>query len=145
MDWNVRPLVAEDTAAIREICSEDLGYPCELDLVKSKIAGLDAAREAVFVALADDKCIGYIHVERYDTLYFETMANILGIAVRKNYQAGGVGTALLAAAEDWARSHGITLMRVISGESRTGAHAFYESRGYVFGKKKKNFSKRLQA
>ena len=71
------------------------------------------------------------------------MANILGIAVRKNCQAGGAGTALLGAAEGWAKEQGITLMRVISGATRTGAHAFYESRGYVFGKMQKNFSKRL--
>lgn len=142
-NWKVRPLTAGDAEAICEICSEDLGYPCTVELVKSKIAGLDSAREAVFVALSDDKCIGYIHVEKYDTLYFETMANILGIAVRKNCQAGGAGTALLQAAEGWAKDRGITLMRVISGATRTGAHAFYESRGYVFGKMQKNFSKRL--
>ena len=132
-NWKVRPLTAGDAEAICKICSEDLGYPCTVELVKSKIAGLDSAREAVFVALSDDKCIGYIHVEKYDTLYFETMANILGIAVRKNCQA----------AEGWAKDRGITLMRVISGATRTGAHAFYESRGYVFGKMQKNFSKRL--
>ena len=142
-NWKVRPLTAGDAEAICEICSEDLGYPCTVELVKSKIAGLDSAREAAFVALSDDKCIGYIHVEKYDTLYFETMANILGIAVRKNCQAGGAGTALLQAAEGWAKDRGITLMRVISGATRTGAHAFYESRGYVFGKMQKNFSKRL--
>ena len=142
-NWKVRPLTAGDAEAICEICSEDLGYPCTVELVKSKIAGLDSAREAVFAALSDDKCIGYIHVEKYDTLYFETMANILGIAVRKNCQAGGAGTALLQAAEGWAKDRGITLMRVISGATRTGAHAFYESRGYVFGKMQKNLSKRL--
>ena len=142
-NWKVRPLTAGDAEAICEICSEDLGYPCTVELVKSKIAGLDSAREAAFVALSDDKCIGYIHVEKYDTLYFETMANILGIVVRKNCQAGGAGTALLQAAEGWAKDRGITLMHVISGATRTGAHAFYESRGYVFGKMQKNFSKRL--
>ena len=142
-NWKVRPLAAGDAEEICEICSEDLGYPCTAELVRSKIERLDSGREAVFVALSDNKCIGYIHVERYDTLYFETMANILGIAVLKNGQAGGAGTALLSAAEGWAKEQGITLMRVISGATRTGAHAFYESRGYVFGKMQKNFSKRL--
>lgn len=142
-EWTVRPATVDDAAAIRKICSDDLGYPCEEALVRSRLEGLNPAREAVFVALCEEKCIGYIHVERYDTLYFESMANILGIAVRKSHQAGGAGTALLTAAERWAKEHGIRRMRVISGANRTGAHAFYETRGYVFGKMQKNFGKSL--
>ena len=141
--WDVRPAVVGDAEAICEICSSDLGYPCNPGLVRKKMEGLSPVREAVFVALVDGKCIGYIHVERYDTLYFESMANILGIAVRKEFQTGGVGSALLAAAESWAKENGIRLMRVISGANRTGAHAFYEAKGYVFGKMQKNFSKTL--
>ena len=143
IQWTVRQATTEDAEDICEISSDDLGYPCDAGLVRSKLEGLDAKREAVFVALLDGKCIGYIHVERYDVLYFEPMANILGIAVRRECQAGGAGTALLSAAENWAKELGIGLMRVTSGATRTGAHAFYKARGYEEKKLQKNFNKRL--
>lgn len=33
------------------------------------------------MAEAEGIVAGFIHIEKYDTLYFETMANILGLAV----------------------------------------------------------------
>ena len=55
----------------------------------------------------------------------------------------GVGRALLAAGEAWARSQGAEAMRLVSGESRKGAHAFYASLGYTGNKLQRNFKKNL--
>jgi len=45
--------------------------------------------------------------------------------------------------EDWARVKGVSAVRLVSGESRTGAHDFYARRGYVARKSQVNFSKEL--
>ena len=143
MEVKIRKVEISDAEAIRDISAEGLGYSCDLALVQKKIAGLNEAREAVFVAVVGDGVIGYIHVERYDVLYFETMANVLGLSVFKAYHKMGVGKALLFAAEDWARQNNIKMMRLNSGINRTDAHGFYEHLGYVSEKDQKRFVKTL--
>ena len=139
----IRAVSVNDADDICAISGEDLGYPCDLSLVKGKIGNINAEREAVFVALADDIVVGYIHVEKYDVLYFETMANILGLAVKAAYQHNGIGRKLVSAAEAWAEENNIKLMRLNSGISRTAAHDFYRHLGYDSDKGQLRFTKKL--
>lgn len=139
----VRSAAAADFTAICAISGEELGYPSEAELVQAKLARLDPDREAVFVAEYDGNVVGYIHVERYDLLYFETMANILGLAVMSAFQHNGVGRALISAAEQWASDNGIRVMRLNSGAERTEAHEFYRYMGYSSEKKQFRFTKRI--
>ena len=140
----VRKISIEDAAAICKICSQEMGYECAPALMKSKIEKLDSKREAVFVAEEESRLLGFIHVERYEVLYFESMANILGLAVKKDFQKQGLGKALLLAAENWAQENGIYLMRLNSGINRIDAHGFYEHLGYVSEKEQKRFVKNLK-
>lgn len=140
---SVRKASLSDAASICEISSRDLGYECDLALVKAKISMLNDERECVFVAEFEGVVAGYIHVEKYDVLYYETMANLLGLAVKDEFQKMGIGKALELASEDWAKSHGIKLMRVNSGMSRSGAHEFYRHLGYDSEKQQIRFMKKL--
>ena len=143
-DFIIRKIELKDAVELCKICSEEMGYECDSDLVKSKIEKLDSKREAVFVAEEESQLLGFIHVERYDVLYFESMANILGLAVKKDFQKQGLGKALLLEAENWAQENGIRLMRLNSGINRTDAHGFYEHLGYVSEKEQKRFVKNLK-
>ena len=143
-DFIIRKIELKDGGELCKICSEEMGYECAPALVKSKIEKLDSKREAVFVAEEESQLLGFIHVERYDVLYFESMANILGLAVKKDFQKQGLGKALLLAAENWAQENGIYLMRLNSGINRTDAHGFYEHLGYVSEKEQKRFVKNLK-
>lgn len=140
----IRKALVEDAGAISKICSKDLGYPCEPAFVKRKMEKLDGNRESVYVAVADGIVVGYIHVEKYDTLYFETMANILGLAVEAGYRHKGLGKGLVLAAEMWAVQNGIKMMRLNSGASRLDAHRFYRHLGYASEKEQLRFTKNLQ-
>lgn len=139
----IREVSVADADEICAICGEDLGYPCDPALVTEKIKNINACREAVFAAFADGIAAGFIHVERYDVLYFETMANILGLAVRAGYRNNGIGKKLVNAAEEWAAQNGIKVMRLNSGISRTGAHGFYRHLGYDSEKGQLRFTKNL--
>ena len=143
-DFIIRKIELKDACELCKICSEEMGYECDPALVKSKIEKLDSKREDVFVAEEESQLLGFIHVERYEVLYFESMANILGLAVNKDFQKQGLGKALLLAAENWAQENGIHLMRLNSGINRTYAHGFYEHLGYVSEKEQKRFVKNLK-
>lgn len=139
----VREAVLEDYKAIAEISRNDLGYLCEDHLVKTRLSLIDSRRECVFVAEYENEVIGYVHVERYDTLYMETMANILGLAVAAQKRRMGVGYLLMSEAESWAKSIGAVGVRLNSGASRTEAHEFYRAIGYNLEKKQIRFLKML--
>lgn len=130
MNIVIRKAAVSDAEIIAEISSKDLGYDCTADFVKKKLAGLDTSREAVFAAASENDVIGYIHIEKYDTLYFDTLANVLGLAVRSDSRRNGAGKLLIEAAESWAREIGASGIRLNSGGSRTGAHSFYRSVGF---------------
>ena len=143
----IRQAAASDIPEMNELFRKDLGYAeCRFEIVKKQFAGLDNSREAVFVAEAEDDdghIAGVIHVEKYNVLYFPTMANILGLAVAADYRRQGIGSALLKRAEKWARENGACSMRLNSGESRKQAHEFYRAQGYTDDKKQLRFIKEL--
>lgn len=82
----IREANVNDYIDIHKICCQDLGYNCDADLVKERLKNLDSSREKVFVAIIDGKVVGYVHAEQYNTLYFESLVNILGLAVSKAYR-----------------------------------------------------------
>ncbi len=139
----IRQVKTEDAADVCRICCDDLGYQCDKSLVKERILRLDPEREAVFVALVDGRVAGYVHIERYNTLYFETMANILGMAVSSKFRKHGIGRALIMEAEAWAEENEIYLIRLNSGTGRTEAHEFYRRLGYGMVKEQLRFMKRI--
>lgn len=137
----IRRATLEDHLAICRICKNDLGYECASELVFHRLSSLDRKREAVFVAEIDQKTIGYVHAEIYNVLYFESMVNILGIAVSSEYRRHGVGKALLSEVENWAKTLNIKKIRLNSGAKRTAAHSFYTAMGYNDQKEQIRFIK----
>lgn len=140
---NVRKANINDASAICKICTDDLGYECSEEFVSNRLKNIDGSREAVFAAEIDGTAVGYIHAEIYNILYFESMINILGLAVSRGYRRQGVGRALITCAENWAKEQGINIVRLNSGSSRKEAHEFYRAIGYDNEKMQVRFLKNL--
>lgn len=143
----IREANITDAAAICCISSKDLGYECKEDFVKERLEKLDANREIVFVAEAggDGKVAGYVHAEIYNLLYFESMVNILGLAVSSDCRRQGAGKALMARVEEWAREKGIKEIRLNSGGLRKEAHEFYRAVGFDDEKVQIRFLKEVKS
>ena len=139
----IRPAAKSDVKEMTEIINTSLGYPCSEELVEEKLKSVDRDREEVFVSVVDGKVNGFIHVEKYDTLYFETLCNVLGLAVANSAKRRGIGSALIQAAESWAKNKGIYAMRLNSGGKRSEAHTFYKNLGYDDVKEQQRFMKNL--
>ena len=64
----------------------ELGYSdCTESLVLQKFQKIDFENEVVFVAEYKKKVIGFVHAQIYDVLYYESMVNILGLAVDSKF------------------------------------------------------------
>ena len=140
----IREATIEDAFAICNISCADLGYDCSCEFVSTRISNLDKGREKVFVAEVNGIVAGYIHAEKYQTLYFEPMINILGLAVSSEFRRRGIGRMLLKRAEHWANEVGIHKIRLNSGASRKEAHSFYRAMGYSNEKEQIRFLKDIE-
>ena len=143
-DARIRPARIEDAAAVAALTTQ-LGYPVDADVQARRLAPILAFdRDAVLVATdADDRPIGYIHVQRRLFLEGDDQALIAGLVVDEAHRSGGIGAALLAAAEAWAATQGLRSMRVLSRLERADAHRFYERHGYEVVKTSLVFDRRL--
>ena len=142
-DAVVRSAVITDAKALAKISTSDLGYNCSNELVEHRLSTLDNSREQIFVAELSGEVVGFVHIELYNCIYCEAGTNILGLAVASEYQRKGIGKALMAAAEQWARTQGVAFVRLNSGSKRKEAHKFYRSIGYDNEKSQIRFMKML--
>lgn len=142
MQFTVREAGVADAEAIQKLNRIEMGYDFPVDKTIAalcKILGKDS--DKIFVAVIDDKVVGYIHANDYELLYQPSMKNIMGIAVDSEYRNKGIGKALLNSVEEWARQSGAVGVRLVSGMTRIDAHKFYRRCGYDNANNQLNFKK----
>lgn len=126
-----RPATVADAAAIARLLNE-LGYATDSASASARIARLadDSGTTVVVATLAGVVC-GLATIHLIPLFHRDgVLARITSFVVERSMQRSGVGSALLAACEAHARSHGAERIEVTSGDRRAEAHAFYEARGF---------------
>lgn len=140
----VRRAALSDANAIARLCSESMGYPSSPEEVGERLqALLPEQGQCMLVAEAGGKVVGCLHACDYQVLYAPPMKNILALAVLPDCRRRGIAAALMEEMERWAKETGARAVRLVSGESRAGAHAFYRAQGYTGEKRQLNFKKNL--
>ena len=140
----IREATVQDAEAIAQLNTACMGYDYPIaDTAVNLAYILESPCDKVFVAVADAEIVGYVHVNDYRLLYAPAMVNVMGIAVFDSFRRCGIGRQLLAAAEAWAQERGATVIRLVSGASRTEAHSFYRDCGFDGGREQVNFKKAL--
>ena len=126
-----------------------LGYPVEEGSLHERVDRL-LARPLVHRVLVVDAppgdgrgLLGAIHAARREVLESDDHVEISGLIVDERARGTGIGKALVAGAERWARDIGVRAVRVRSNVVRVQAHAFYERLGYHVLKQQVAFSKEL--
>ena len=131
----IRAARTYDAQAIAELGAQ-LGYPSTRQQIASRLAGVEAEPSSrVLVAEnGNGRVIGWLHVAARTQLTEDCCAEILGLVVDESARGGGIGLALVNAAESWARARGCVHIRVRSRSERERAHRFYERAGYARNK-----------
>jgi GNAT superfamily N-acetyltransferase len=130
----VRPPLPADAPALAALADE-LGYPTSPEALLGRLASLHPTDAAVLVSTdADDIPTGWCHVEMRRSLVEPLGALIAGLVVGEGHRSAGVGAALLAAAEAWARARGCQRLVVATRITRERAHRFYAREGYEVSK-----------
>lgn len=139
----IRECQESDIQSLYKLNKNEMGYDYPQDKMIQQIKKiLNKDTDKIFVAIINNKVVGYIHIHDYDLIYNDHLKNILGIAVSREYRHQGIGKALLCQAEKWAKETNAKGIRLVSGETRTGAHEFYKHCGYQFVKNQCNFIKK---
>lgn len=131
-DRSDRGAAVGDAAEISRL-SAQLGYPADVAVFARRLAVLlHSPKHAVLVADAGDARLhGFVGVEHRLMLEMGERFEIVGLVVDAAARRGGVGRALVAAAEHWSRAQGMNEIFLRSNVVRPEAHQFYENLGYA--------------
>lgn len=142
----LREPVLQDAARLAEL-NQELGYPSTGEQVVGRLKGV-LGHEDHFIRVAVDgsgTLLGWIHGLVSPRLESDAFAELAGLVVTEAARGQGLGGRLLAAAEEWAGSRGLSRIRVRSNVVRQRAHGFYLRAGYAQAKTQAVFDKSLRS
>ena len=134
----------EDVGAVARLAAQ-LGYPSTPEQIERRFRALDGAPDArVFIAEdSDGNAVGWVHVFGRRLLESDPDAEVGGLVVDEQARGRGVGKALMAQAEAWARERGYSIVSIRSNVIRVEAHEFYKALGYEVLKSQYKLRKKL--
>jgi GNAT superfamily N-acetyltransferase len=140
----IRPATASDASEIARLTTL-LGYPSSTGDISSRLELLlQSASHFIAIAEASSRVVGWVAAERRVLLESGERAEIVGLIVDQEARRGGIGRALVQAAETWAIAQRLDLISVRSNIARLDSHPFYEALGYVRRKTQHAYVKQLR-
>jgi RimJ/RimL family protein N-acetyltransferase len=129
--FEVRPARADDARAMAEIfaavAEERDGIATEPPVdIDERTAQFARSAAGTFVAVADGRIVGLIHVEASRHGFAD-----FGMLVDRGWRGRGVGSALVRAALDWARGQGLHKLCLEVFPHNAAAIAMYRKCGFV--------------
>ncbi|SEQ47816.1 GNAT family N-acetyltransferase [Lentzea albida] len=139
---HIREVLADDAPAIQQINHEALGYDFPLPDTRAQLERIIKAPNVVLLVAVDEaEVLGYVQLSDYENTYHRPLKNLITLATSPRHQGRGVGRALLAAGEEWARADGACGVRLVTGADRVRARRFYAANGYDVRKEQTNLIK----
>ena len=135
----LRRASVDDAVAIAELATQ-LGYPVRASEIAERLKKLPENTEAVVVATIAGVVRAWMQVGAALSIESEPFVEIRGLVVDANLRSSGVGSQLVAFAQEWALGKNVASLRVRSNAVRTATHAFYEKRGFTLSKEQKVFA-----
>lgn len=143
-DFVVRRIKTDDWQDIHEL-NVKMGYNYGTENVERRIQRLlDASTDIVLVIEVDGKVVGYVHGTPYNTLYADSMVNIIAFVFTVEYrQRKDMTDAILAQFEKEARRNGFYGVRMSANADRVVLHGIMLDNGFECNRDLKHYIKKL--
>jgi GNAT superfamily N-acetyltransferase len=140
---NIRPATVADLAAVLALVPRlaATGSPPGRDAKQIEASDTEsvtralrqpAADEVLLVAEDAGGLLGLIHVKTVvDYFTQQPIAHVSDVVVAASAEGGGIGKALMHAAEDWARGQGYAMVQLHVLVGNVRARSMYERLGYA--------------
>ena len=133
----------EDVPTMVELACQ-LGYSIEPEEFAERLAAYDGSEDHVaLVTVKDGRVVGFANGGKRLDLVYPATVELESLVITEGALSRGVGKALLAEFEQWAKQSGATYVKLGSRDSRADAHRFYLREGYEFEKVHHIYRKRL--
>jgi len=141
----IRLAKLDDAEALAKL-ADQLGYPSTVEQVRRRFEALaeKSDENAVFIAEANGKILGWVHVHLYSLLVDDPETEIGGLVVDEAVRGQRIGELLMQATEAWTLEKGCSSVYLRSNVIRTRAHEFYKRIGYTIIKSQYAFRKVLK-
>jgi GNAT superfamily N-acetyltransferase len=128
-----RPVTESDAEVVARLLTH-LGHPTDAADVPSRLGEIVAEGGGAFLHVdQSDRALGFFSVAKHSVLHASgPIGLITSLVVAEDARRMGVGRAMVAAAQEWAREAGCVRLVVTSGEHRPDAHAFYPACGMPY-------------
>jgi ribosomal protein S18 acetylase RimI-like enzyme len=137
----IRKSVIEDLESIVSL-SNELGYLISPKEVLNQLGMiLKDSNHFVFVAVKNQKIVGYIHASNIFVLTSLPFTEIMALVVNKNERGNGIGKLLVEKAESICINK---QLRVRCNTKRELAHKFYSNLNFNLNKEQKVFEKSIK-
>ena len=127
----IRAMTRDDLSAVGRLMGQ-LGYKIENDILIGRFEGLSGSPDHLaLVADMSGNVVGFVHAHVRNALEKPLEVLAQSLAVDGCHRRRGIGQALMASVETWARDRGVASVSLGTEITRHDARAFYERLGYT--------------
>lgn len=139
MEIFIRAATLKDAAFISNLCDQ-LGYQSLLpETEKRLLQVLQDTNSCIFVAVENEKVVGWIHGFYAVRVESDPFTEIGGLVVDEHYRRQNIGKMLVNKIAEWALTKEYKVVRVRCNTKRAESHRFYLSLGFDEIKEQKIF------
>jgi GNAT superfamily N-acetyltransferase len=133
----IRNIASADAPEIARL-SGQLGYPLNEEQARENIMAVMGKEDhRAFVAIDNDKVVGWIHVFVTTQLESASFSEIRGLVIDESHRRKGIGKLLIEQVKSWSRQKQRNLLRLRCNVKRTETHKFYAALGFSEMKEQK--------
>ena len=139
MRLHVRGAELKDSEYITKL-SNQLGYNSTNERIQKRLSEiLSNTDHCIFVIIADENIIGWIHGLYSLRVETDSFIEIGGLVIDENYRKKGIGRMLVEQLIEWSNFKKCNKIRVRCNTIRKDAHEFYKNIGFIEIKEQKIF------
>src|SRR4030081_3405461 len=101
----IRQMAGMDAEVVATLAGE-LGYPNEVEAIRTRIRAIGESDLLLVAVDAGDKAIGFIQAHRVCIIEVGFWVEILGLVVSSSARGSGIARRLIEEAESWAKNVG---------------------------------------